>query len=414
MGWMDIFGFKERAKQATKSANGLGDSSKYLNPLFVDYKTQNDGSFLPQSKLFTDAYGSTGIVFMVVSKIARKAKSLPMEFQRPTRRRNSVPSDMQALNELTSGMCNNFMNRIYTSYLVAGEAFVCSIPFLDSDVPQKLIVPRPFDVTIIENSEGKPTSYSVISENRTWTLSPNNVLHIKTPNMVELDDDRGFSTLQALRNEWQASKAIARNEYFIHKNHGANVLISAKGGRPMSPQHRNERQDQYDKVINAAQRVGKTAFISEEVTVQPLSIKPKDLDSVAAQTQLKRDIAAAFDVPSLLIGDATASTYNNMEQAKRMFITDAVLPLTDDILEPLNPFLQRKLNISSELTVLRDQIPELGEVESQLSSKVIAELNAGILTVNEARSMLHNNLEPLVNDLEDPQELTEPDQNEDA
>lgn len=331
------------------------------------------------------AYGSTAIVFMVVDKIASKVSSLPIEIV-GTGPKNAPVSQARfdSIIRQFHPKFSEFLEKITTSYLVSGEAFAVKKPVIGFE-ESTYITPRPSNVTITEDREGLIRQFTINYYNATYRKTPEDVLHIKRPN-ITTDNHRGMSPLQAMRFDWQASRAISQNDKFIHERHGANAIVFSKGGIIASKEEQERLQSETDKTVNDVSRVGRLAYIPQELGKIDLGIKPKDLDSVASQMSYLRTISAAYGVPSQLLNDDAASTYNNMQEATKAFILNAVLPVANKILSGLSEFT---LPAGLKFVVDKDQIPELNIINSELSQKVIAELQAGILNAQEAKEILY-------------------------
>ncbi len=61
-----------------------------------------------------------------------------------------------------------------------------------------------------------------------------------------------------------------------------------------------------------------------------------EMDFIASRLQNKRDIAAAFGISPIFLGDLEQSSYNNMMEARKALYEDVVIPLLDDVKSTLN------------------------------------------------------------------------------
>lgn len=67
-----------------------------------------------------------------------------------------------------------------------------------------------------------------------------------------------------------------------------------------------------------------------------MSMTPIEMDFIASRLQNKRDIAGAFGISPIFLGDLEQSSYNNMVEARKALYEDVVIPLLDDIKSTLN------------------------------------------------------------------------------
>jgi len=69
---------------------------------------------------------------------------------------------------------------------------------------------------------------------------------------------------------------------------------------------------------------------------QQMSLTAIEMDYIASRLHNKRDIAGAFGISPIFLGDLEQSSYNNMAEARKALYEDVVIPLLDDIKSTLN------------------------------------------------------------------------------
>ena len=67
-----------------------------------------------------------------------------------------------------------------------------------------------------------------------------------------------------------------------------------------------------------------------------MSLTPIEMDYIKSRLHNKRDIAGAFGISPIFLGDLEQSTYDNMMQARKALYEDVVIPLLDDVKATLN------------------------------------------------------------------------------
>jgi len=67
-----------------------------------------------------------------------------------------------------------------------------------------------------------------------------------------------------------------------------------------------------------------------------MSLTPVEMDFILSRLHNKRDIAGAFGISPIFLGDLEQSSYDNMMQARKSLYEDVVIPLLDDIKSTLN------------------------------------------------------------------------------
>lgn len=87
---------------------------------------------------------------------------------------------------------------------------------------------------------------------------------------------------------------------------------------------------------------------------QQMSLSAVEMDFIASRLQNKRDIAAAFGISPIFLGDLEQSSYNNMAEARKALYQDVVIPMLDDIQATLNmriaPLYGDNLSIAYDLS----------------------------------------------------------------
>lgn len=69
---------------------------------------------------------------------------------------------------------------------------------------------------------------------------------------------------------------------------------------------------------------------------QQMSMSPADMDFMEGRKMTREEICAVFQVPPPLVGILDKANYSNMQEARRVFWLDSILPLLDDLKESFN------------------------------------------------------------------------------
>lgn len=100
-----------------------------------------------------------------------------------------------------------------------------------------------------------------------------------------------------------------------------------------------------------------------------MSLTPVEMDFIASRAQNTRDIAAVYGLDPWLLGDRSASTYNNVMEARKALYREVVLPLLEVIKATLNlkiaPMYGGDITISydtSKIAALREDQKEKAEI----------------------------------------------------
>ncbi len=343
----------------------------------------------------TNSYGSNPYVFNVIDRICEKGVS----FQKDLINANTdnFLNNSQIANILerpnSSEGIREFLYRYYSNYLAWGEVFVIKGrgELVEGGISE-MFVPNSYNVTINQDTNGNVLSYNVTAgDDSTNTIRYNTdeVLHVKRPNITS-ESERGFSVLQANRKIWMTSNEILESEAFLHKNKGASGILYSDG-LPLTPEEQKQNQQAFDRMSSGA-NFAKTLVVNKKLGYHRLGLGANDLKSVESNLDKLRVTSSAFNAPSVLFGDTSTATYNNMKEAKISFILDAVLPVVELLDSELIKWLSGILSLQGvEWNIIRESIFELSQPNIELSQKVVNEVNAGIITPEEAKIILYPN-----------------------
>lgn len=383
-------------------------SFKQISDTFIPLTTSDsslfrllgtDYRFGTQSKDFlSEAYGVNPYAFMVIDRISQRLVQIDkrlldridqetedVEFEELWKRPNVKEDD------------SSFLYRAAATYLAAGECFVVRVQALGEQ--DQYIVPINYNVTINEDTKGNVISYNITVFGHSETFLPNEVLHLHKPD-ITIDTNHGFSTLRATRKVWESNNEVWASEASLHKNKGIAGVLYSDGNRPMTDTEQKQLQQKYDQDFTGADSFGRVKISTAKLGYQQMGMNPNDLKSIETRLEHLRTICASYNVDSKLFGDSAASTYNNMAEAKRAFIIEAVIPLSEVLLPSIIAFMARSVFQTYSMRLVEESILELQIVMEQKSARLGREVVQGILTAEQAREMLYPELVEELDDTE--------------
>ena len=122
--------------------------------------------------------------------------------------------------------------------------------------------------------------------------------------------------------------------------------------------------------------------------VERLGLNQRDMEWLGGLRWSLETVARVFGVPLPLLEDFSHATLNNVREARRLFWEKTVVPellllqgvMNDSLLPRLGP-MARGVSIAFDMGA----IEALSESETERTRRQVELVNAGILTVNEAR-----------------------------
>jgi len=147
---------------------------------------------------------------------------------------------------------------------------------------------------------------------------------------------------------------------------GKGVWVDPEGST-LSNSQKKEAQFAVDNEFNkGVDGAGKTLVLKKRLDWVRTSETNRDLEFHVLLNKMRDDIYVAYDIPKVLFVSAE-TTFTNLEQAKRMFWTQTLLPIIKLIETSFNTnfFERKKLNYR-----LRFKIEEVPELQDDLNTKI--------------------------------------------
>ncbi len=382
-------GIIKKAKQlwtkAMQTVSLTSHSSQQFQLLDRDFR------FGTQSKDFLlEAYGLNPYVFMVIDRICQRLVQVDKRLLDKGQKEIENP-EFQELLESPNGKedGSSFLYRAAATFLATGECFI--VRFQQLGEQDQYFVPINYNVIINQDTKGKVINYWVTAFGNSETFLKSEVLHISKPD-ITFDTNRGFSTLRATRKVWESNNEVWSSEASLHRNKGITGVLYSGGNRPMTKTEKEQLQKDYDEDHTGIKNFGKVKVSTAALNYVQMGMNPNDLKSIETRLEHLRTICASFNVDSKLFGDSAASTYNNMAEAQRAFIINAVIPLSKVLLPKIIGFMSVSIFQSYKMILNEDSILELQLTKDQKSVRIGREVKVGILTTQEAREMLYPQL----------------------
>ncbi|OPL14703.1 MAG: hypothetical protein AVO39_08770 [delta proteobacterium MLS_D] len=233
---------------------------------------------------------------------------------------------------------------------------------------------------------GKEVVYRHQTDGAERTYSTEDILHIKG-----LSDDGivGLSPLALLRDTFGHSLAISSYSANFFKNDGTPGGILSTPGKLSVESFANLRES-WKKGYQGHGNKHKTAILDNDLKWQSIGITPEDSQMIESQKFSVVEIARVFRVPLNLIMDYERSTYSNVTEQNRSFLTHTLQPWLDRIEQAMAKALlteqEKEKYFIEHLTAgfLR------ADTKSRYEAYKIA-LEAGFLTIDEVRQLENMN-----------------------
>lgn len=196
---------------------------------------------------------------------------------------------------------------------------------------------------------------------------------------------RGMSPLEAAAIAADTHNKGAEWNYSLLKN-GAKPsgIVEFPADGDVSEQTLNRLREWFKAAFMGSKNAGELPILTGGARWQQTSLSPMDMDFKTSMTEAKKLIAGVYGVPLPLI-DTDATTFANMEMAKERFYIDTVLPLAEEFWQTFGDWLLPQFGDDLQFKIDKDDIPALESVRNRKFDRVLKSLNAGMLTLDEAR-----------------------------
>ena len=303
--------------------------------------------------------------------MALEAKALEQITSHPVLDVWNNPNKLQTRSEFIYNWCG--------FKLITGNAFINGVaPAIGRNkglFQELFIMPSQF-VEIIPGDIREPIKKYIINAGiKTLKFDPEVVNHSKyfNPDFRDGQSLFGMSPLQAAFRTLQSSNDADTARVRAYQNQGAIGMISAGSNEEkmkMSSTELKSLSDKYQEKFGGVDNFNKVLFTTAMAKWDNMGLSPVDLAIIESKLSDFRTLCRVYNFPSQLLNDPEGTTFNNMKEAKKAGVTDAVMPLLNSLRDELNGWLVanyskaegRKLFISPDwksVAVLQEDIQKL-------------------------------------------------------
>lgn len=366
------------------------------------------GSDEPRNYRYADlakeGYLKNAIVYRCVNEISKGAAAVPFKIklgdsileEHPLIDILNRPNPLQSYTE--------FFSSLYGYLLLSGNSYVLKVGS-DAGAPKELHQLRPDRIQIKGSGNPIPDRYDYI-------------LQGKVQASYEVDQESGFSELKHIKL-WNplddyygcsplAAAAVEVDQHNMASKHNVNLL--SNGARPsgavifkpkdesgmsvnLTESQRQQLLTDLNNRFSGTSNAGRPLLLEGDFDWREMGLSPKDMDFLNLKHLSATDIAMCFGVPSQLVGVDAAQTYANVAEARLALYEETIIPHLHKIQSDLNEWLVPMFGDRLSLEFDIDEIPALSERRRKIYENVTSAVREGIMTRNEARSII--GLEPV-------------------
>lgn len=232
--------------------------------------------------------------------------------------------------------------------------------------------------------EGGRLFYQTMVDGRTKDIPAENMIHIRG---IGYDGVMGYNVVEMARETIGAGIAMRDYGSAFFKN-GATMSAWLEYPQKLTPNLTAAIQEEWEKKYTGTRNSHRPAILSGGAKAHEFGNKADESQLIEQRQQGVRETANFVGCPPHMLGDPTRTSYNSIEQEDLAFLqytADAVLSkweeeLYDKLLSPT-----QKQRDSHTIEFLRESL--IRADTRTATDATIAEVNNGLLTLDEARAM---------------------------
>lgn len=303
---------------------------------------------------FTEAYGDNPLVYMIVKRVS---------FNSATIKRVAVNEQGEELeNSILLDTLENpnpeqnqieFLEEINEYLTTTGNAFIHHVKGIGAGDSFEVLITG--NIEIVCDRSGQVFKYTYSKPNGTQVdYTPEEVLHIKSNNIVEKDENArkfGLSPLQAAWVTVKSSSEKFNAEASIFKNRGIIGFATNDTDIPMLEPERQRNQEAFTKAVGGSEKYNSIHVTNTRMRFVQTGMSPTDLKLLEGIVSSLRILCSVYGLSSVLFNDNENSTYNNVNEAVKASYNEVYIPLANKVDAALSKFLNGIFNTNETIQV---------------------------------------------------------------
>ena len=379
------------------------DFDTIRNALYMGYSV--DDTALSTRQQAIQGYLKNVIVYRCINEIVKAACDIEVVLKL-----NGEPVDQDGVDPVinllkrpnTHATFKKFVRDFLTNYLYSGNAYVLAYDGVNgrretkvpSKLPAQLYVLNSYEVEVktprndpyqIERYEHKSDHSGVCYKYPVDALTGlSRIFHYHSYH--PLYPNKGLSPLDPAAYSVDIHNEGSRWNLNLLKNSAAPSGIFSTD-ESLTDNTVSRLYEMIKRYFTGSKNSGKAIVLDSGLKFQQLGLSPKEMDFAESLDITARNIASAFGVPFALISPE-GSTYNNQTDSRMSFYENTVIPLLASSLDELALWLSALSGGDYTFLINQDSISALEDKRQVKYDRMVDSVNAGILTVDEARNEL--------------------------
>jgi HK97 family phage portal protein len=232
---------------------------------------------------------------------------------------------------------------------------------------------------------GEILNYIFITKNTQYYIPVEDIIHWKTPNpkydSYNYTHLRGLSPLSAGQRLYVGDDAATDAMVAMHQNGGTKGVMYNADMKNLTPMQISALDDALDNKINNRSMKGSVVQTPGDWGYLDLSQNAVDMQLLASQDKMFSRICNLYRVnPNFFL---SGQTFDNLEQARKDFITQTVMPRACSSRDEMNRVLLQAFGLDENQYAIDIDITNLPEMQDDMAKQVQALAAAWWFSPNE-------------------------------
>jgi HK97 family phage portal protein len=250
---------------------------------------------------------------------------------------------------------------------------------------------HPESVEVKLDTWGDPKEYvyrSDATSTSVTTIAPEDMLWLRHDSPITAG--KGFAPIKACGDSIDLNSGVRKMNASLLKNGGLPSLVLSfiNESVVLNETQKEDLKASIDARFSGTENAGRPLLVPWGLKADKVGLSPAEMQFAMLDQSSMDEICRVLGVPQEIIGGGK-KTYENLDQAEKMFYRGAVLPLLDYVEGELNAWegMRRQLGEGVMLGYDEDAVEALQEDRGPEVDRAIRAVELGILTRDEARNV---------------------------
>ena len=228
---------------------------------------------------------------------------------------------------------------------ITGETFIHGVSpenGINMGIPKEMwVIPSPI-MEVEFDGVGMPSGFAIVGVGRSTEVPVEQMMYLREFNPGE--NNRGLSPIEAGAKVVSMSNDAYEANMRLLQNAGAKGILSLDDDASVTQEQLDVMETKMNEKYGGASAYGKKHISNLKWKWQQIGLSAKDLVLIETHSLNREDMCNMYQLPTELFNDKESSTFNNVQEARKTGLTDAVLPEIDSLRDGFDIWLTPLFN----------------------------------------------------------------------